>query len=617
MSKHTGLALLATFLMLGGNPAGAIDFSNFHTPAQIDSELLNLEAAHPSIADLITIGTSVEGRPIRALKISDNVATDEPNEGDLVFVALHHAREWISAEMALYLAEYLLTNYSSDSALRACMNQLEIWIIPVINPDGYAHTASPSGYRYWRKNRRNNGDGTFGVDLNRNYEFQWGNGGGGSEGSPNTVEDTYWGPWPFSEPETRAFRDFVLNLDNPQALLTYHSFSELFLRPWSYTSVDPPGEPTLALLAQDSITRIAAVHGHTYAETISYKSYGDTTDYFWNEMRLAGFTPEMRPNLADSGCGATRCLAGFSPNPAHIIPNNQENLAAALALIQNAGCRRLWIKDHPSDTGAEPSAVWLGDHWSQPFWISPDIWTVPDTLTEGTTVTLNVRVHNDGPPISGASIRAYYTDPRIALEFPNPNAVLIGTQTPPSLPTGDTTLSFSWIVPTGTNIWGERHWCIGVVVSHPDDRPLTTMIERSSNIGARNFHTVPATVAAASALSVAITNFLDMEAEFVVGVDQDSLPTGWELIVPEVTRKRSVSRKARLLGVKRNVLEPGETVIQPLRLRIPEGTPPGTEREIHVSGALLPLVPGKRIPIGNGYTFRVRVSKPSCIGCPR
>lgn len=589
-----GALCAASHALAGGvaPPAPPIDFSNFHTPDQINTELDNLQAAHPGLAQTFSIGTSVEGRAIRGIKISDNVAVDEADEGDVIVVALHHAREWMTPEMALYLAEYLLTHYNTDAALRQCMDNLEIWIIPVLNPDGYVYTASAPANRYWRKNRSFNADGTRGVDLNRNYAYQWGGGAGGAEGSPNPWEDTYRGPSAFSEPETTAFRNFVQSLHHPRALLSYHSFGEMFLRPWAYTIADPPGEPTLAFLAQNSIARIAAVHGHTYVETISYNSFGEATDYFWNEMRLAGFTPEVRPPWGSAG------LTGFAPSPSEILPSNEENLAAALALIRDAGCRRLWIKDSAADTGAEPSPV--------PYWTSPDIWTTPATLVEGSVVTLNVRVRNDGPGAKpGSVVRAYYTDPRVALEFPNPANVLIGEQTL-NLPPGDTTVSFSWTVPTGTNIWGERHWCVGAIVTHADDRPLTTIIPRTNNLGARNFETTTMTAAGAT-LFVASTNFLDVAAEHGVKVDPRALPPGWEVVVPPLPPRKRVNRKARLLGVTAPVLEPGETLIQPVRIRPPRDAKVGATYDIHVRGYLSPLVPGKRREMGNGYTFQVRI----------
>lgn len=227
----------------------------------------------------MSLGNSVEGQPIWGLKISDNVGTNEPAEGEVVILALHHAREGIAAETGLFIAEYLV-NHFTDADLNTCLANLEVWVVPVVNPDGYQFSTSP-GNRLWRKNRSNNGDGTWGVDLNRNYAYQWGLGGGGSEGDPGSHEDTYWGLGPFSEPETQVVRNFIQGLDHPRALLSYHSFSELFLRPWSHTSADPPGEPSLAFLAKDSIQRIATVHSHTYAETISYHAFGEATDYFW------------------------------------------------------------------------------------------------------------------------------------------------------------------------------------------------------------------------------------------------------------------------------------------------------------------------------------------------
>lgn len=571
----------------------AIDFTQFHTPTQIDNELTNLATGHPAIAQIFTIGNSVEGRPIRGLKISSSVAVDDAAKGDVVFIALQHAREWIAAEMALYLAEYLVTHYDSDPALQACMNNLQIWIIPVANPDGYVYTASDPSRRYWRKNRRDNGDGTFGVDINRNFGYQWGLDSGSS---PNTYDDTYRGPASFSEPEAYHLRDFVQARHNPRALVSYHSASELILRSWRYVDAPAPGEPTLGYVAQDMINRIAAVHGHTYGTDIGYNSSGSTLDYFWGEMRVIALTPELR--TADSD---------FSPPPTEIIPNNEENLPAALALIKDAGCRTLWIKDNSLDTGAEPSAVWLGDHWSHAFWTSPDIWTDVDPPPAGSTVPLHVRVHNDAAStMHSCIVRAYYTDPRVLLEFPNPGAVLIGEQTI-DLPPGDTTLNFSWAVPSGTNIWGEHHWCVGAIVSHPDDKPLTNQIQRSSNIGGHNFQTVE--LDEAKNLFVGVTNFLDVPAEYRVTVDRKTLPRGWRVEIPRPPQKGRPSRKALLLGIKGNVLAPGESVAQPVRIIAPSYAKTAIVTEINVSGVLLPLVPGKRVPVGNGYTFRIKYPK--------
>lgn len=577
-----------------------IDFTDYHHPTQVENEMNTLESTYPSIAKIYTIGTSVDGLAIKALKISDNVNVNETDEGDVIFVAAHHAREWISVEMALYLAEYLLKNYSTDAALRADIDNLEIWIVPILNPDGVLKTWN--GHRYWRKNMRLNPDGSYGVDLNRNWGYEWGLDSGSS---PVMSEGDYRGPYAFSEPETVAVRDLAQNVDNLKVLLTYHSFSELFLRPWAYTTDDPPGESTLKSISDRSIALIAAVHGHTYGDSIWYTVSGDATDWLWGEMRVAAFTPELRP--------ASGGLSGFSPPPSTIIPNNEENLPAALALIHDAGSRELWIRDYTGDSGYEPSAVWTGGGWSHAFWVSPDIWTVPETLDQGATVDLHVRVHNNtGVTKTNVQVDAYWTDPRISLEMPNPDANLIDSQTV-TVPPGGMTLTMSWTVPIGTNIWGERHWCVGAVIKHENDMPLTTQAQRTSNIAVKNFVTTEVVVG--DTILVAATNYLKVAAELLVTVDKKQIPEGWKVFLPPRPKPKyglklpSIARKAKLLGAKGILLEPGQTIVLPVRVEAPENAKQGTSIDVKVHGALVPLVAGKRKAVGNGFTYKVVVKE--------
>ncbi len=612
------LLVVATVIITGtggvrvaAQPA-PIDFSQFHTPAQVDGIMIALQSAYPGLCKIIPMTpTTHEGRAIKAIKISDNVTVDESDEGDVVFFALHHAREWLSVEMALYLTEHILANYSTNAQLQADVNNLEIWIVPVVNPDGFAYTqlppASPTDPletwpRYWRKNRRDNLDGSYGVDLNRNWGFQWGLSSGSS---PWTWHETYRGPSAFSEPETIALRNFVKGLHNLKTLVTYHTFSQLFLRPWSYTTADAPGEETLKQLVLRSIAAIQAVHGVTYSETISYTSSGETTDYLWGEMRVSAFTPEMRPP-------PPLVITGFSPPASQIIPNNQENLPAAVALIHDAGSREVWIRDYSGDTGYEPSAVWTGSGWSHAFWESPDIWTVPEKLDQGTTVQMNVRINNNtGATKINVRVDVYWTDPRISLEFPNPDATLIGTQTV-SVPPAGATITMPWVVPTGTNSWGERHWCVGAVIYNYTDMPLTTEAQRTSNVGIRNMVTAPLIVA--GNLIVAATNHLAVDAELQVYVDRRKLPDGWRVTLPEPPAQKQqpvpstcLRRKGVLLGAKGRLLGPGETVYVPVHVAAGPNAKSGDIADLAVHAALLPLVAGKREPVGNGFSYRVVV----------
>ena len=589
-------------LLLTATPVfGAIDFSNWHTPAQVDTILNDFVAAHPTLCKLETIGMSLNGLPIKALKISDNPGTNEPGEGDVVFMATHHAREWMSTETALYVAEQLLTRYATDAQIKADVDRAQIWIIPVVNPDGYLHTTTP-GNRLWRKNRRANSDGTFGVDINRNWGYQWGLNSGSS---PNPWEDTYRGTGAWSEPETVVIRDFLTARTNLKTVLTYHSYSELFLRPWAYTTSDPPGEPTLAAVVKRNIAKIAAVHSHTYTESIWYTSSGDATDYMWDHFRAASFTPEVRPATLGGG--------GFDPPVSEIQPTIEENFAAAKALLHDAAARELWIRDYTGDSGAEPSATWTGTNWTAAFWTSPDITTVPATLEQGATVTLNVRIQNNsGATRSNVRLDVYYTDPRISLEFPNPNAVLIGSQTGLSVPSGGLTVPFSWTVPVGANSWGELHWCVGAIVMHENDMPLTTQAQRSSNVAIRNFETEPLVIS--KNLVLAATNFLQTDAELIATLDKSSIPAGWQVTLGNPPRQKDrsdllspIGRKGLLLKAAGPLLRPGQTIYLPLHVVPPKNSPSGTTLDVSVHAALLPLVPGTRVPQGNGFTYRLVV----------
>jgi carboxypeptidase T len=584
------LSFLFILLFPGLVSGQILSYTAFRTPAQAQTAINTLHSTYPSLTQLSTIGYSVEGRAIRALKISSTPTVNDPAKGDVVFCALHHAREWMTVETIIYIADRLLAEYSTNPSLQADINRLQIWIIPVVNPDGYQYSASTN--RMWRKNRRPNWDGSFGVDLNRNWGYQWGNTALGASGSATPTDDVYFGTGPFSEPETNAMRNFLNARTNLKCFVTYHSYSELYLRPWAHTTADPPGESTLRSDALRQIGKIASVHGHTYAETIWYNSIGEATDWVWNEKRVAAFTPELRPSSSAGG--------GFAPPASEILPCAQENYPAACALIHDAGRTEIFVRDNAADTGIEPS--------SGAFWTSPDIWSAPSTLTLGSTATLNIRVNNNtGVTQNNVTVEAYYTDPRITLEFPSLSSVPIGTQVV-SVPAGGTVLSMTWNTPSVPNIWGEPHWCVGVVVKHENDMPLTTVVNRSSNVACKNFDFV---VIEASGLAyVAATNFLSVAAELQVDILKEGLPPEWQIELPdfaslqkELKSTTATFRKAKLLKTSGLLLEPGETVKIPIKIK---GVKEGSENTLNISGKLVPLVGGERRPIENGYSFGIK-----------
>ena len=147
-----------------------------------------------------------EDRAIQYLVISDTPDSQDMQEPSVLYTSLHHARETNSLFQMFFYMWYLLENYESDAYIKQLIDETQLIFIPCVNPDGYIfnQTNEPNGGGFWRLNRRQNEDGTIGVDLNRNYGFEWGHDDIGSSPAPGT--STYRGPEPFSEPETQAVK---------------------------------------------------------------------------------------------------------------------------------------------------------------------------------------------------------------------------------------------------------------------------------------------------------------------------------------------------------------------------------------------------------------------------
>ena len=316
-----------------GGPIGA-----FHTGLQLERDLLDLQAEYPGLAKVFNLGTSLENRPIYALKISDNVALDE-DEAETLFLGCHHAREWISVDVPLRLARRLAEGYASNPDIRRRVDASEIWIVPLVNPDGLEYTIQT--YRWWRKNRRANADGSFGVDLNRNYGYMWGIDDEGSSPAPSS--EIYRGTGPFSEPETRIVHD-LCRARSFLAVVSYHSFGQLILYPWGWTARPSPRHAADHALAARMAALIRVVNGQEYvpesASTL-YLTNGDTIDYVAGTLGIPAFTIELPPLDLSAG--------GFMNAEKDIASVSAENLPAMLFLIDDARNRHV-----PSGNPAEP-----------------------------------------------------------------------------------------------------------------------------------------------------------------------------------------------------------------------------------------------------------------------
>jgi hypothetical protein len=299
----------------GGGVAGAGWFEDYKTFTQIYSYCTDLSLLRPDIAMFIQIGQSLEGRPIFGLKIKgDAGGRCVPT---LLLNSCQHAREWITPMVTVYAADHLIRQYGIDPDVTALVDSTEVIIIPVANPDGYEYTWSVD--RFWRKNRRNNGNGTFGIDLNRNWSFEWGHNNGSSG---NTNSETYRGPVPFSEPETTVLSEYAAGLPALRWHNDIHSAAQLVLQPWGWTGDLPPDHPELDAIGANSQALIQAVHNKIYTHgTCFSKLYpisGGASDWFYGDQGVPSFLYELRG-------------PGFDPPPSNIILGAEEMLPALLS----------------------------------------------------------------------------------------------------------------------------------------------------------------------------------------------------------------------------------------------------------------------------------------------
>jgi hypothetical protein len=239
------------------------------------------------------------------MKISDNPDTDE-SEPETRFDAMHHAREPESMQATIWFMLALLERYGTNPLSTYLVNNREIWFVPCVNPDGYVYNQStnPGGGGLWRKNRRANAGGSFGVDLNRNYAYQWGFDNSGSDPSPSG--ETYRGTGPASEPEVAAMQAFMTARTFATAV-SAHTYSNLWLWPWGYIAAAPANNAQYTELGDLCTLETNWTRGP--AGAVLYLANGVNDDYEHQTRGTMAFTPEIG---GDSD--------GFWPATSRIIP---------------------------------------------------------------------------------------------------------------------------------------------------------------------------------------------------------------------------------------------------------------------------------------------------------
>ncbi|PKS05657.1 hypothetical protein jhhlp_008176 [Lomentospora prolificans] len=302
-------------------------FTTYHAYADHVQFLTDLQKGFASKSEIITIGTSVEGRPIRGIHIWGSGG--KGSKPAVLFHGTVHAREWISTMTVEYLAWQFLTQYGSSAAVKALVDKYDFYILPITNPDGFVYTQTKD--RYWRKNRQPVSTSTcVGRDVNRNWSYKWDLPGGAST-SP--CSETFKGLAPGDSPEAKALMKHVDSLRDTKGIrfyIDFHSFGQYILWPFGYDcSYIAPDDTALNNLATKGRTSIRGVSGTDYAIGNScralYATTGDSIDYVHGPGNSTySFTIELR----DTG------LHGFALPASQIQPTVKETWAGVIAMLQ-------------------------------------------------------------------------------------------------------------------------------------------------------------------------------------------------------------------------------------------------------------------------------------------
>ncbi|XP_059900669.1 carboxypeptidase A6 [Gadus macrocephalus] len=295
------------------------DYEVYHSLEEIQSWMFEVNRTHPEIVDMFSIGTSYEGRPLYVLQIGKR---SRPQKKAMWIDCGVHAREWIGPAFCQWFVKEAINSYQHDSVMRRLMNQLNFYIMPVLNVDGYHYSWTTD--RFWRKTRsKNHKYHCRGVDANRNWKVKWCEEGASS----HPCDDTYCGPFPESEPEVRAVAKFLRkNKKRFKAYISIHAYAQMLLYPYSYKYAMIPNFGCVESAAQNAVTALYSAYGVRYrygpASTTLYVSSGSSMDWAYRIGIQYAFAFELR----DTG------YYGFLLPEALINPTCTETLRAVKAI---------------------------------------------------------------------------------------------------------------------------------------------------------------------------------------------------------------------------------------------------------------------------------------------
>jgi hypothetical protein len=382
----------------------------FYIYDEVNAQLDSMHARYPNlVTQKQSIGTTAGGRVIYMVKITNSLITGPKPQ--VSYNAMHHAREPMGMECLIYFMYYMLENYSTNSAVKYLVDTRELYFVPICNPDGYEYNRStnPSGGGLWRKNRKDNGDGTFGVDLNRNYgpTVYWNAPNGGS--STVSSDETYRGAAPFSENETAAIKNYYAAHKFKNSV-SYHTYGNDLVFPYGAL----PHETADSIFFREYARDMTGYNGYIYGtdlETVGYSTRGNSDDYFYDGDTVAdgGKIFAMTPEVGTD----------FWPPQSEIIPDVQINIlpnlywawfAGDFATLKNINFDRVYFK------GGDTASI-------RPIIRNKGLATVKSLTFEAASLNSNCTFINNTQAMDSISSRSERT-------FSNPLKFVISTNTP-------------------------------------------------------------------------------------------------------------------------------------------------------------------------------------------
>ncbi|XP_019308296.2 carboxypeptidase A2 [Panthera pardus] len=303
---------------------GNFNFEAYHTLEEISQAMDNIVAEHPGLVSKVNIGHSFEKRPMNVLKFS--TGGDKPA---IWLDAGIHAREWVTHATALWTANKIASGYGTDVSITSILDTMDIFLLPVTNPDGYVFSQTKN--RMWRKSRsRVPGSPCVGVDLNRN----WDAGFGGPGASNNPCSDSYRGPQGTCEVEVKSIVNFIKSHGRIKAFITLHSYSQLLMFPYGYTCTKPDNFDELNEVAQKATRSLTSLHGTKYKVgpicSVIYQASGGSIDWSYDYGIKYSFAFELR----DTG------RYGFLLPANQILPTAEETWLGLKTIMEH-------VRDHP------------------------------------------------------------------------------------------------------------------------------------------------------------------------------------------------------------------------------------------------------------------------------